>query len=100
MIDPKRAALVSAFYQYGLPGMTLVAHPPKRPLVYRCECGAPISRTKLRCRACQVKAIVDLALQVTDNDLRQTMFEKLDPGIREDVLKAFREQFTEDGAAQ
>lgn len=82
---PHSIGAIQAFYQFGMPGMTLLRDqdlPPApapeaavvapaarlRPLLRRCMCGQVVSNNKRRCNACMEGLLKEFAEKLTSVD--------------------------------
>ena len=117
VVDPERAGrmrLISVFYKYGMPGMTLRAaplkpraepvnlaalnlpEPPKaKPLIHRCPGAAgepcpenrPISKNKTHCGPCHQKHLIAFAKTIRNQNMLDALMNDLEPDERKDVLR-------------
>lgn len=108
--SPRRIALVGgqaaafrrlqAFYQLGMPGMTLRAEKPKppeppepekrKPTIPRCQCGRPISANKTACRFCYETKLMLMAEQIENQAMLDRLMEGLEPGEKAEVLSKLK----------
>ena len=72
-VSTARKRDIALFQQLGMPGMTLKAvdtpAAPPPPLVYRCECGKAISRTKTWCMFCLQIHLMEIGEQINSQEL-------------------------------
>jgi hypothetical protein len=100
LISPDQAGQarrISAFYQFGMPGMTLLAGgvaaaPPKPEAPHAfgtCQCGKRISRNKTRCGACYLVALKQIA-ETIDRPQLEEFLKDMDGLDRLEVLGTIR----------